>query len=314
MFDKITIKGKVAIEDVPTVVLKNYLEECTQGDEVFYKSTAYANFDGCHIEIRGTQIKCRCSICKLWSKEHTGKLENSKPMTMANAVRTINSLLLRLMLRPEDAWVTYYEIGLTMKMERPADEYINEVLDIKERTMWNDANYPVNQQKTTEKSKHFRKIMKIYNKTHEAEEKKRTGVEKNVLRIETIYRHQKVALTELISSYFLRKIGRIFYDDWTALHFRRNIRAKDGVRLGQLERARELFAIGPDEYMAKYKQMFIDRQITKKQWETMRTYAKQWDRHKEMFVEEQTEYESEYKDRILRGYQVGIVTHWKENS
>jgi hypothetical protein len=46
----------------------------------------------------------------------------------------------------------------------------------------------------------------------------------------------------------------------------------------------------------------------------MRTYAKQWDRHKEMFVEEQTEYESEYKDRILRGYQVGIVTHWKENN
>jgi hypothetical protein len=60
--------------------------------------------------------------------------------------------------------------------------------------------------------------------------------------------------------------------------------------------------------------MFIDRQITKKQWETMRTYAKQWDRHKEMFVEEPTEYEKEYKDRILRGYQVGIVTHWKENN
>lgn len=313
MLDKVTIKGKIAIEDVPTVVLKNYLEECTQGDEVFYKSTAYANFDGCHIEIRGTQIKCRCSICKLWSKEHTGKLENSKPMTMANAVRTINSLLLRLMLRPEDAWVTYYEIGLTMKMERPADEYINEVLDIKERTMWNDANYPVNQQKTTEKSKHFRKIMKIYNKTHEAEEKKRVGVEKNVLRIETIYRHQKVALVELMSSMYLRKMARIFWDDWTQLRFRRDIRPKDGVRLGQIERAKEIFEIGEEEYLRKYRKEYTDGLLTKKRWETIRTFAKNWETNKELFVETQTEYEKEYLDRILRGYQIGIVTRCSKN-
>lgn len=313
MLDKVIIKATVDVEDIPTIVLKNYLEECSEGDEVFYRSTAYANFDGCHIEVRGNQLKCRCSICKLWSKEHTGKLENSRPMTMANAVRTINTLLLRLMVKPEDAWVTYYEIGLTMKMSRPADEYINEVLNIKERTMWNDANYPENQQKTTEKSKYYRKIMKIYNKTHEAEEKKRTGVEKNVLRIETIYRHQKVALVELMSSMYLRKMARIFWDDWTQLRFRRNIRPKEGVRLGQIERAKEIFEIGKEAYLRKYRKEYTDGLLTKKRWETIRTFAKNWETNKELFVETQTEYEKEYLDRILRGYQIGIVTRCNKN-
>lgn len=307
MLDKVIIKATVDVEDIPTIALKNYLEECSEGDEVFYRSTAYANFDGCHIEVRGNQLKCRCSICKLWSKEHTGKLENSRPMTMANAVRTINTLLLRLMVKPENAWVTYYEIGLTMKMSRPADEYINEVLDIKERIMWNDANYPVNQQKTTEKSKYFRKIMKIYNKTYEAEEKRRV-VEKNVLRIETIYRHQKVALVELMSSMYLRKMARIFWEDWTQLRFRRNIRPKEGVRLGQIERAKEIFEIGKEEYLQKYRKEYADGLLTKKRWETIRTFAKHWETNKEMFVEEQTEYEKEYLDKILKGYQIGIVT------
>ena len=54
---------------------------------------------------------------------------------------------------------------LTMKMIRPADEYIRLVDSIAERTLWNDANYQEYRQKTTEKSKYYRKILKIYDKT-----------------------------------------------------------------------------------------------------------------------------------------------------
>ena len=116
MFDKITIKATIDTADIETIVLRNYLEECTEGDEVYYKSTAYANFDGCFIEIRGNRLRCTCSICKLYSKGKTGKLDNSRPITFAMAVRTIKELLLRLCVRIENAVVTYYEIGITMKM------------------------------------------------------------------------------------------------------------------------------------------------------------------------------------------------------
>ena len=59
MFDKIIIKARIDIEDIDTIVLKNYLEQCSEGDEVYYKSTSYANFDGCFIELRGDKIRCK---------------------------------------------------------------------------------------------------------------------------------------------------------------------------------------------------------------------------------------------------------------
>ena len=167
MFDKIIIKARIDVDDIDTIVLRNYLEQCTEGDELFYKSTAYANFDGCFIEVRGDTLKCKCSINKLYEKEQSGKLDNSKPMTFRNAVRTINALLNRLCVKPENAVVTYYEVGVTMKMPRPATEYITLCEEVNDRVLWIDANYPVDRQKTTEKSNYYRKVLKIYDKTFE---------------------------------------------------------------------------------------------------------------------------------------------------
>ena len=44
MFDKLIIKATIDTADIATIVLRNYLEQCTEGDEIYYKSTAYANF------------------------------------------------------------------------------------------------------------------------------------------------------------------------------------------------------------------------------------------------------------------------------
>ena len=129
------MKATVDTADIDTIVLRNYLEQCTEGDEVYYKSTSYANFDGCFIELRGSKLKCKCSICKLYSKGKTGKLDNSRPMTFAMAVRTIKELLMRLCVKMENVVVTYYEIGITMKMSHPADRYIRQVLEVSDRIL-----------------------------------------------------------------------------------------------------------------------------------------------------------------------------------
>jgi hypothetical protein len=42
MFDKVIIKARIDTKDIDTIVFRNYLEQCTEGDELFYKSTAYA--------------------------------------------------------------------------------------------------------------------------------------------------------------------------------------------------------------------------------------------------------------------------------
>ena len=307
MFDKVIIKAVVDPADIGTIVLKNYLEECSEGDEVFYKSTAYANFDGCFIELRGNKLRCKCSICKLYSKGKTGKLDNSRPMTFAMAVRTIKELLLRLCVRMENAVVTYYEVGITMKMSHPADDYIRQVCEASGRILWNDANFPEAKQKTTEKSKYFRKVLKIYDKTFEAGEKGR-HVGDNILRIETVYRHQSVPLIELTDNFFLSKIGRIFYKDWSELCFVRELSAKKGIKLSQLDKAREIQRIGVTRYKEHYRRMFIARKLTKKQWETIRTFANNWDVERENFIEEIGDLEKEFKDRLLSNYQIGIFT------
>lgn len=305
MYDKIILKGIVATEDVDTIVLRNYLEECSEGDEVYYKSTAYANLSGVWIEVRGNRVTCKCSVCKLWAKEHTGKLDNSRPMTFGMAVKTIEGLLMRLCLKKEDAWVTYYEIGVTMKMKEEADKYIREVEEAAGRYMWNDANYPEFRQKTTEKSKYYRKVLKIYDKSFEAQEKGK-NVGSNVLRVETVYRHQKVPLTELTDRLFMGKMGRIFYEDWSGMCFARELTAKKGVKMSQLERAREIQRIGVTRYKQRYKQLYMERKVTKKHWETMRNFANNWEQEKQHFDEHIGELEKEFKEKLLKGYQAGI--------
>jgi hypothetical protein len=312
MFDKIIIKARIDVGDIDTIVLRNYLEQCTEGDELFYKSTAYANFDGCFIEVRGNQLKCKCSINKLYEKERSGKLDNSKPMTFRDAVRTINALLNKLCVRPENAVVTYYEVGVTMKMPRPATEYISLCEDAAGRVMWNDANYPVDRQKTTEKSKYYRKVLKIYDKTFEGVSKGRK-VDNNVLRVETVYKHQQVPILELLSNETMAKIGRVFYNDWTAARFVRDIEPCGGVKMSQIDKARELMRLGVDRYREKYKAMYQEGKLTKKQWETIRNFASSWHHEKDRYKEIERDEEREFKEKLLNLYQIGSVVPFKKN-
>lgn len=311
MFDKIIFKAKIDTNDIDTIVLKNYLEQCTEGDELYYKSTAYANFDGCFIEIRGDTLKCKCSIHKLYSKGKSGKLDNSRPMTFANASKTIRELLLRLCAKMEDVIVTYYEIGVTMKMSMPADAYIRQVEEAAGRLLWNDANYPEFRQKTTEKSKYFRKVLKIYDKTYEAGEKGK-DVGSNILRIETVYKHQAVRLTELLDNIYLNKIGRIFYKDWSEMQFARELQATKGVKLSQLDKAREIQRIGVTRYKERYKAMYQAGRLTKKQWETIRTFANGWQKEKAKYIEEIGPLEMEFKEKLISCFQAGSITPIKK--
>lgn len=311
MFDKVNIKARIDVDDIDTIVLRNYLEQCTEGDELFYKSTAYANFDGCFIEVRGSTLKCKCSINKLYEKEQSGKLDNSKPMTFRNAVRTINALLNRLCVKAENAVVTYYEVGVTMKMPRPATEYISLCEEVAGRVMWNDANYPVDRQKTSEKSKYYRKVLKIYDKTFEGTSKGRK-VEHNVLRVETVYRHQQVPLLELISNDTMMKIGRVFYNDWNEARFIRDVEAI-GVKMSQLDKAREMVRLGVDRYKEKYKALYMEGKLTKKQWETIRNFARSWPKEKEKYKEIERDEEKEFREKLLSLYQVGSVVPFSKN-
>ena len=307
MYDKITFRAKIDEADIDTIVLRFYLEEYTKGDEVFYKSTAYANLTGITIDINGDTLRCKFSVNKQYYKAKSGKLDNSKPMTFGNATKTIKELLMKLCVKPENAVVTYYEIGLTMAMQHTPDTYIKAAEDGIGRTFWNDPNYPEMRQKITEKSKWYRKILKMYDKTYEYAEKGRV-LEHNVLRIETMYKHQSLPMTLLLDSEWQMKQAKRFYTDWNGIHFARELRPKAGVKISQLVKAREIHALGINRYLEKYRAMWKAGDISRKHWETIRQYGGSWETEKHRYDEVISEEESEYKDKLLRFFQVGIIT------
>ena len=191
--------------------------------------------------------------------------------------------------------------------ENIANLYIKQMEEIFDRTLWNDANFDDYRQATTNKSKYVRKVLKVYDKTFEAGEKGRR-VGDNILRIETMYRHQSVPMLEFIDYYFLSKIGRIFYKDWSEIRFVRELSALKGIKISQLDKAREIHRIGVTRYKEHYKQMYIDGKLTKKQWETIRNFANSWPKECGKYVEEIGELEKEFKDKLLANYQIGIFT------
>lgn len=115
-------------------------------------------------------------------------------------------------------------------------------------------------------------------------------------------------MTELTDNFFLSKVGRIFYKDWSEICFVRELSAAKGVKISQLDRAREIYRIGVTRYKERYKQLYLDGKLTKKQWETIRNFANGWPEERKKYVEEIGELEREFKDKLLAGYQTGIFT------
>ena len=54
--------------------------------------------------------------------------------------------------------------------------------------------------------------------------------------------------------------------------------------------------------------MFLEGRLTKKQWETIRNFARAWPKEKEMYIEEIGEFEKEFKDKLLSYFQIGTIT------
>ncbi len=61
-------------------------------------------------------------------------------------------------------------------------------------------------------------------------------------------------------------------------------------------------------YKERYKEMYLDGKLTKKQWETIRVFANNWSKERENYIEEIGDLEREFKSRLLSNYQIGIFT------
>lgn len=301
MIDKIQIKAIIdPLRDAPAIIKRWKLDECTRNGEVFYQSGDFGNFEGVQIMLRGSVLQVKCSVHKLYEKWTNNRLDNSTPFTMLQARDTLEELVNRLEgVDVTTARVNYYEIGKSMQMQREAVSYIEKAVAIRGKELFNDANFEKNRQKTTEKSKTIKKIFKIYDKSHEARTKRRKAALSNVLRIETIYRHQSARLADFFDVEWLEKMRRKFYEDWSLLEWMYEVEAEKGVKMSEYQKACEIMAVGVEGYRAKYKELFAAGKITKKQKETMRSFVNRWPEVCRKFNVIHVKEEFEYMDNLV---------------
>lgn len=306
MWDKIVMAKKVGQDEADTIIRVNHLEECARGEQVYYQSTAYGNFENIFIHLKDGRVQVKCSLHKVWAKLTTGLLDNSRRFTMTDA-RVAIAMLLKHIGATEDGWIiSYFEIGLNLRMEHDPLEYIAQVTSIggdeDEKEMFNDANWVKWRQKTTERSRNYKKVLKIYDKTWEASEKHRK-VDNNVLRIETIYKRQKVPIKEFGSAVFCGKLATRFMRDWLRLEFVRHVEAEKGMKLSQIEKAKQIIDIGVEAYLAECKRLYMERRMTKKAWETCRIFARSWPDIADKFRMAEGSHEREYRNKFRLEFQ-----------
>lgn len=307
MWDKIVMTKKVGSDEADTIIRVNHLEECARGEQVYYQSTAYGNFENIFIHLKNDRVQVKCSLHKVWAKLTTGLLDNSRRFTMTDA-RVAMAMLMEHIGAGKEGWtVSYFEIGLNLRMDDEPIRYIEQVTGIRqedgEREMFNDANWVKHHQLTTERSRNFKKVMKIYDKTWEAREKKRKDVDERVLRIETIYKRQKVPVEEFISEAFGRRLASRFMRDWLRLEWRRYMEAEKGMKQSQIDKARRIIEIGTEAYMEECRRLYMERRMTKKAWETCRTFARSWPSIADKFTMAEGPHEREYRNKFRTEYQ-----------
>lgn len=301
MLDRMDLKVRLDTDnDIRRIVDRFRLQHCTRGTKTFYESSEYGRFEGIHLKIQHNILKMVCSIHKVFFKSATGILDNSGSFTISQARTALCTLFDAVGVDVSRVTVTYFEIGLNMRMSKEAAEYIRLVSSVGEnRKLFNDANFEENRQKTTEKSRCRSKVLKMYDKSFEYRSKGK-AVEANILRLETSYRRQKIPLSDFFDDAFVFRLVSQFSRDWNSLSFPRQIIAEKGTKGSQIEKARRIMEVGRDAYLAESRKDMEAGIITPKQYRCIREFVQRWDDYKKTFRFSLHGYGVEFKNELCR--------------
>lgn len=314
MFDKVEINKIIDFDDSAVGIIDcNHLEQCTRGTKTFWQSTAYGNFDGLFLTLDTSgHLQIKCSLHKLWRKWRVdGKLDNSRVFTISDAIQSVALLENLIQVSLADSEIAYFELGLNLHMSRDPSDFIDQVTGCQcekgAKELYIDANFEKNRQKTSIKSKDMRKILKMYDKTFEAIDRGRDEVDPNVLRIETMYKRQRIPMRDFLDRQWIDKYANRFLNDWMQLRFERDLVVAKGMRASQIEKAREILKMGLTRYLETSRKAFLERRITKKQWETIRVFARAWPDIKDCFSLEPSALEREYTTMLQQNFNISYL-------
>lgn len=320
MIDKVVLSVDISTpckdlaERLEELAARNKLQKCSEGKTVYYKSTPEAKITGLYLQTKGDKLQIKCSLHKQFYYRLFGSLDNSGQFTMYNAKWMINTLFEEIGIEPKSGFVTHYEIGLNIHTDHPPMEYIGLIEGIGEKEFFMDANFKRCRQKTTDKSRTIRKFFKVYDKGFEMSDRKRQphDHDPNILRIETVFRREKIKVTEFFSKKHLNKIAALFIKDWRGVEFKKQLQARKGTNEGQKARAQLILEIGLDDF----KRLIYDQrqkgELSERNYRTAREFARDWDKLKGDYSLIPSALEKEYREKLESAFKkvndVDIVT------
>ena len=308
MIDKVVLSVDISTpfkdlaERLEELAERNKLQKCNEGKTVYYKSTTEAKLSGLYLQTKGDKLQIKCSLHKQFYYRLFGRLDNSGQFTLYNAKWMINTLFEEIGLDPKSGFVTHYEIGLNIPTDRPPMEYIGLIRGIGEKAFFIDANFKLCRQKTTDKSRTIRKFFKVYDKGFEMSDRKRQPHDNDpkILRIETVFRREKIRVTEFFSQKHLNKIATLFIKDWRSVEFDRIIIGAKGTRAEQKERAKIILSLGIEAYTNLINEQRQSGKLSERNYRTAREFARDWNGHKNNYSLITSALEKEYREKLER--------------
>lgn len=307
MFDKVILHAQLDdVAHAEYLIGLEHLQRCTEGDRVYWSSTALANLAGVSMRIDGNTVKINCSLHKMYYRAYHGRLDNTQMFTISQARQIAYELLEAWRLDIRKVRVTYFEVGLNLPVDCEPLEYISLMCSVgssRDKELFNDANFEKNRQKTTEKGRAIKKVFKVYDKGFEVRNKGH-DMPCNILRIETMYRRQNILLGDFLSENNVSRLLSIFYSDWTEVEFRRKISSSGGVKFSQIERAEKVMQYGTEKYLQMTREDFASGVLTAKQFRTIREFVQKWDELKQKFKFIPDLRETEYMSKCEKMFKV----------
>jgi hypothetical protein len=308
MIDFITIQSRISDAVCEELVRRHHLQQWRSEDGMMeYHHGETSRFSGIQISIKHNVLKLRVSLHKYWNIRCFGTYDNYTRFDRVSAIAAFLNLMSENKLIPSQTKILKFELGLNLHVTQEPVKFIELIRGIGSngKCMFNDANYQINRQKTTEKHKNIRKYFKIYDKGFEIRDKSHTKdardrqEEKYILRIETIHKRCNMKADHFLSNSNMNKLMTNFWDDWSSAVFCRHVRAQKGKRKSEQERAEKLLKYGKEEYLARVCQQLQNKQITSKQYRTIREFIRDFEKNKMQYSAEISDAEDEFF-RLLR--------------
>lgn len=254
-----------------------------------------------YITLRDKGATIKGSLHKFYYRVKYGRADNSGLFTMEQAVEAFSMLGEIVGIPLNRAVLRSYEIGYNIKVSKPAHKFVCKavaILEAKEPTMFEDARFEADMQKSTRRDKKKKKYYKIYDKQFEVKTNQDRDIEPT-LRIETGYKRQSKSLCDLLSVRGIKKVIRAFTKDWGSLVFTRSYKAVGNVKVSQIQKAIDIRTMGIEAFLIREKRKHQEGLITDKQYRIAREFARDYpQKHRDKVLELLSDEEKEYKQAI----------------